>query len=224
MTETSKMAPEIIASTDRWLVVAKPAGWLTIPGRASSQGVKYPVLQEWAEKAHGGKLWVVHRIDLETSGVLLFAKNAESHRVANQWFEKHEVKKAYDFLAQGSPTTPIMKASDPIEGKPSVTQLEVKERFQGAFLGRATPLSGRRHQIRIHLSKKGHPILGDVEYGGPKNLEIPGSDNQIEIGRVALHAAKLELPSKEKFEANWPEDFQSWVDRLRVERVGSSQK
>lgn len=209
------LTPEIIANTDRWFVVSKPAGWLTIPGRASGKGVSHPVLQEWAEKAHGGKLWVVHRIDLETSGVLLFAKTAESHRVANQWFEKHEVRKAYDFLALGSPAAPIMKANDPIEGKPSVTQLEAKERFQGAFLGRATPLSGRRHQIRIHLSKKGHPILGDREYGGPGLIENPGLETQIEIGRVALHAAKLELPGGEHFEAQWPEDFQSWVGKLR---------
>jgi 23S rRNA-/tRNA-specific pseudouridylate synthase len=210
---SSDLIPEIIATTDRWFVVSKPAGWLTIPGRASSEGVSHPVLQEWAETAHGAKLWIVHRIDLETSGIVLFAKSAESHRVANQWFEKHEVKKAYDFLAQGSPASPIMKASDPIEGKPSVTQLEVKERFQGAFLGRATPLSGRRHQIRIHLSKKGYPILGDAQYGGPKGLE-----NGIEIERVALHAAKLELPGGERFEAPWPADFRSWVEKLRSAR------
>ncbi|MFL5814023.1 MAG: RluA family pseudouridine synthase [Bdellovibrionia bacterium] len=214
MAPTGKMNPEVIGNTDRWFVVAKPAGWLTIPGRASNQGVSHPVLQEWAEAAHGAKLWVVHRIDLETSGVVLFAKTAESHRVANQWFEKHEVKKAYDFLAQGNPTSPIMKASDPIEGKPSVTQLEVKERFQGAYLGRATPLSGRRHQIRIHLLKKGHPILGDETYGGPKQIE----SLNLDIGRVALHAAKLELPGGERFEAPWPEDFQSWVEKLRSAR------
>jgi 23S rRNA-/tRNA-specific pseudouridylate synthase len=199
--------PQVIAKTDRWLVVNKPPGWLTIPGR----GVDYPVLTEWAEKEMGSKVWVVHRIDVETSGIVLFARSSEAHQKANQWFEKHEVKKAYDFLAQGKPSTPIFKSSDAIEGKPSVTQFEVKERFSHSFLGRATPLSGRRHQIRIHLSLKGHSILGDPTYRGPTRLE----DLHLEIARVALHAAKLELPGGEKFEAPWPEDFKAWVETLR---------
>ncbi len=199
--------PEIISRTDRWLAVSKPAGWLTIPGR----GVDFPVLLEWAEKANGGKLWVTHRIDVETSGVVLFARTAEAHKQANQWFEKHGVRKSYDFLAQGNPSTPIFKVNEAIEGKPSVTQFEVKERFDGVFLGRATPLSGRRHQIRIHLSHKGYPILGDTEYRGPRQLDRLG----LQIERVALHAAKLELPGAEKFEAAWPEDFRAWIEKLR---------
>lgn len=206
---TMGMSPtaEIIAKTDRWLVVSKPAGWLTIAGRGNAR----PVLLEWGEEVLGEKLWVVHRIDLETSGVVLFARNAESHRLANQWFEKHEVRKSYEFLAQGKPSAPIFKVSDAIEGKASVTQFEVKERFGEVFLGRATPLSGRRHQIRIHLSKKGHPILGDTEYGGSRTTQNP----HLLIDRVALHAAKLELPGGERFEAAWPEDFQRWITTLR---------
>jgi 23S rRNA-/tRNA-specific pseudouridylate synthase len=202
--------PGVIAQTDRWLVVSKPAGWLTISGR----GVAHPILLEWAEAQNGGKVWVIHRIDLETSGVVLFARNAEAHRQANLWFEKHEVRKSYDFLASGNPSSPIFRISDAIEGKPSVTQVEVKERFGVAFLGRATPLSGRRHQIRIHLSRKGHPILGDLEYGGPKTLIQP----KLDIARVALHAAKLELPGGERFEAPWPEEFKNWIEALRGAR------
>jgi 23S rRNA-/tRNA-specific pseudouridylate synthase len=207
MEHRSQRLPILLRQTDRWFVVSKPAGWLTIPGR----GTDLPVLTEWAEKAYGEKLWVVHRIDRDTSGVVLFAKNAPSHRQANLWFENHQVRKSYDFLAAGNPTLPILKLSEPIEGRPSVTQIEVKERFESTFLGRATPLSGRRHQIRIHLSKKGFPILGDTEYGGPTSLQKP----VLEITRVALHAAKLELPGGEKFEAAWPEDFQAWVEALR---------
>lgn len=207
------LTPEMIAKTDRWLVMSKPAGWLTIPGR----GVDYPVLREWAEKEHGAKLWVVHRIDVETSGIVLFALSSEAHQKANQWFEKHEVRKSYDFLAKGKPSAPIFKSSDAIEGKPSITQFEVKERFGDTFLGRATPLSGRRHQIRIHLSKKGLPILGDAEYGGPKLLETP----KLEIARVALHAAKLELPGGEKFEAPWPGDFKAWIETLKETKGGA---
>jgi 23S rRNA-/tRNA-specific pseudouridylate synthase len=173
----------------------------------------------WAEgKNDGQKLWVVHRIDLETSGVVLFARTAESHRQANQWFESHEVRKQYDFLASGNPSQPVMKLSTPIEGRPSVTQIEVKERWGSAFLGRAIPLSGRRHQIRIHLSKKGHPILGDRDYGGKSQLESPDLQSPIEVKRVALHAYRLELPGGEKFEAPWPDDFRNWVEAMRSTR------
>jgi 23S rRNA-/tRNA-specific pseudouridylate synthase len=214
--------PKVISQTDRWLVVSKPAGWLTIPGRLQRRGpengAQRPVLLEWAEAKNGGKLWVVHRIDLETSGIVLFARTAEGHRQVNQWFEKHEVRKTYEFLAAGNPSAPIFRVTEPIEGKPSVTQFEVKERFGSAFLGRATPLSGRRHQIRIHLSKKGHPILGDAQYGGAQTISGPLEGVKLEIARVALHAAKLELPGGERFEASWPEDFNAWVEKLKESR------
>jgi 23S rRNA-/tRNA-specific pseudouridylate synthase len=203
----SLLFPIILAQGEKWLAVSKPAGWLTIPGR----GEKWPVLSEWLERESAQKIWVVHRIDRETSGVVLFAKTAEAHREASLWFENQQVKKAYDFLASGNPSQPVLKLKDAIEGKPSMTQIEVKERYGSAFLGRAIPLSGRRHQIRIHLSKSGYPILGDEHYQGPKNL----SERALRFERVALHAARLELPSGEKFEASWPEDFSSWIRELR---------
>ena len=202
--------PQILAQTDRWLVLNKPAGWLTIPGRGEA-----PVLKAWAEKELGAQIWVVHRIDRDTSGVVLFAKTAQAHREANEWFEKHRVKKAYDFLAQGNPSSPIFKVNAPIEGAASLTQIEVRERLGSGFLGRAVPLSGRRHQIRIHLAQKGHPLLGDAEYGGPKSL-LTSQGERLDVVRVALHAASLELPGGERFEAPWPLDFSQWVERLRT--------
>jgi 23S rRNA-/tRNA-specific pseudouridylate synthase len=195
----------VLKTTPEWAVVAKPSGWLTIPGR-----VEAPVLSRWLEEELGEKVFVVHRIDRETSGLVLFARTEEAHRKANTWFQGHQIKKEYDCLAEGSPRVPLLKIKTPIEGAASATQVEVKESFAaGAFWAKARPLTGRRHQIRIHLSEQGFPLLGDPKYGGKRAL------GSIEIARVALHARRLELPSGERFEAEWPEDFSGWVDTLR---------
>lgn len=202
----------LIQKSDLWVAVDKPAGWLTIPGRNLPDS---PVLCGWAEKEFG-KIWVVHRIDRETSGVVLFARTEQAHRDANAWFEKHQIKKAYDCLASGSPSAPFLKLRAPIAGAPSLTQVEVRERGRGGFLARAIPMTGRRHQIRIHLAGAGHPLWGDSRYGGPMKIEESGAF--FEVSRVALHASRLELPTGEIFEAPWPADFSRWVDCLRGEK------
>ena len=194
--------PRIIATTKKWIVVNKPAGWLSVPGRGEC-----PCLSEWLSRKEG-KIWVVHRLDRDTTGVILFARSAESHREANTWFSGHKVNKFYDFLAEGSPMLPVFRLNAPVSGQRAVTQVEVRESYNGAFLGRARPLTGRTHQIRIHLSGAGHPLLGDVQYGG-----------RAEYARTALHAARLELPDGECYEAEWPEDFKTWVATLKTKRA-----
>src|SRR5947209_5231455 len=111
--------PEIIALTPSWLVVSKPAGWLTIPGRDPAGAD--PVVSDWARKEHG-EIFVVHRLDRETSGVLLLARTAEAHRQASLWFQSRQARKVYHCLAQGLPAAPVMRLNAPIEGAPSVTQ------------------------------------------------------------------------------------------------------
>ena len=108
--------------------------------------------------------------------------------------------------------------NEPIRGASCVTQVEVLEKFPWGestdiFLAKVFPRTGRRHQIRIHLAKSGHPILGDVQYGGPK--EVKRGEHTLVVERVALHAGSLELPTGEKFEAPFPEDFSSWLSQLR---------
>jgi 23S rRNA-/tRNA-specific pseudouridylate synthase len=207
--------PRVLERTPQWLALAKPAGWLTIPGRTAEGATAAPVLSEWVERELGVKPWVVHRLDRETSGVLLFALDAEAHRQANQWFSGHNVRKTYDLLAAGSMTAPVARANQPVDGAHSVTQIEVRERFEACFLARALPLTGRRHQIRVHLSLRGNPLLGDPTYGGPGEVALGGAAGLLAIPRVALHAARLELPSGDVFEAPWPADFDDWVERLR---------
>lgn len=201
--------PQVLAQTPKWLVISKPPGWLSIPGRDPGAA---GVLSEWAS-AQFGKVWVVHRLDRETSGLILFARTAEAHREAGIWFQKHQVKKFYDCLASGIPAAPVLKIQHPIEGSPSTTQAEIRESFAEGFLARVRLVTGRRHQIRIHLSKEGFPLWGDAQYGGAPSVVL--GDHELKVGRVALHSSRLELPSGEKFDAPWPEDFAGWVQALR---------
>jgi 23S rRNA-/tRNA-specific pseudouridylate synthase len=202
--------PKKIAETSDWLVLEKPAGWLSVPASPSARAQGTPEVLAWARE-HFGDAWPVHRLDLETSGVLLLARTRESHRLANGWFARHQVKKTYVFLAHGVPSLPTFKVKAAVKGLSASTTFEVKERFARAhaFLGQAHPLTGRRHQIRVHLASQGYPILGDTLYRGPDQL------GAIQFSRVALHALRLELPSGEKFEAQLAEDFQLWLYELR---------
>jgi len=188
-------SPSLAAETPDFWVIDKPAGWLCVPGRDRAS----PVLQDWV-RDRWGKAWVCHRIDRGTSGLWLVARNADAHREACGWFERHEIKKEYAFLAEGRPRLPVLRMAEPIEGKPSVTQVELKERLVNGFLGIARPQSGRRHQIRIHLSQAGHPIWGDLEYGSHRK----------DVGRTMLHAAVLVLPTGQRFESPLPADFEAW--------------
>jgi len=196
----------ILFEDERFLAVDKPVGRLVIPGRGETE----PSLIEELRKRRPGLL-VVHRIDRETSGCVLFAKSETAHRQANGWFEKHEVKKEYWALAEGAARLPVLKIQTPIEGARALTQATAERRLAGATLFRVRIVTGRRHQIRIHLASEGHPLLGDTTYGGRRAIpEAPG----LEVARVALHAGKLELPDGTAIESPWPADFAEWVRRL----------
>ncbi len=202
--------PHTLALTSQWIVIAKPAGMLTIPGRGA--GSEELTLLEWVRREYSNA-WVVHRLDRETSGVILFARTPIDHQTANGWFQNRKVKKIYHCLASGIPSAPFLKVTDPIEGAQSLSQIEVRESYQEGFLGRVTPRTGRRHQIRIHLARSGYPIWGDTEYGGSREVLLSGEF--LTVQRVALHASTLKLPTGEEFEAPFPEDFMGWLEQLR---------
>ena len=209
------LQPEVISETPEWIAVAKPAGWLSVPGQDPASP---PVLAVWVRSRYP-QAFVVHRLDRETSGVILFAQNADAHRQANRWFEKGDIKKQYHFLAtspDGRGPAPMMRLNQPIHGQASLTQAEVRENLGHAFYGWARPQTGRRHQIRIHLARQGHPLLGDPEYGGPREINL--RSGALTIPRVALHAARLELPGGVAFECPLPDDFAGWLACLRAER------
>lgn len=211
------MALETVFEDDRLIAVSKPAGQLMIPGRGPGPGL--PLRQE-VEAALGRKVFVVHRLDRDASGLAVFAKDAASHRSLCLAFEGRTVKKTYLAVVVGevkedgvveAPLRPFgsgrMGVGQP--GKASTTDYRVLRRLKGATLLEVQPRTGRRHQIRVHLYSIGHPILGDPLYG--QERPVGGAP------RLMLHA--LELAFSEggfaglSLRAEPPEDFAKTLAR-----------
>jgi tRNA pseudouridine32 synthase/23S rRNA pseudouridine746 synthase len=190
------------------LAVDKPAGRIVIPGRIAGE----PSLREELEAIHG-RLWVVHRLDRGTTGVLLFARTAEAHRALNLAFDRGEPEKRYLALVRGSPPEAVridvpiapgrrgrMRAAAPGEarGKPAATRVRLLEAFAARpwtggplALVEAIPETGRTHQIRVHLARAGFPLAVDPDYGeaGP----LADAEGRLLVARTPLHAARLEV-------------------------------
>ena len=183
----------------------------------------------------GSRLWVVHRLDRETSGLVLFARDAEAHRALSLAFERREIGKRYLAFTAGEPpqaegrvelalhaarrgkTRPARPGE--AGAKPAATQYRSlsRWRFDGALVAlvELEPETGRQHQLRVHLRALGAPILGDRLYGRSA-VELAGSP----LARLALHAARLTLPggpgrAARSFEAPLAADlvaFRGWLD------------
>jgi RluA family pseudouridine synthase len=207
------------------LVVNKPAGMPVLPDGWEKDA---PYLVRLLEEQYG-KPWVVHRLDKITSGVMVFARTAEAHRVLNMQFEQHEAKKVYHAIVAGVPEWDQYTARHPLradvghshrtvvdfsKGKSAETAFRVLERYQGFSLLEAIPASGRTHQIRVHAFTIGFSLLGDTLYSAPATDLIT---------RPALHAQSLTFThpaSGERitFSAPYPDDFQSALEKLRAGR------
>lgn len=174
------LLPSILSETDEFLAVEKPAGWLSIPAREPKEGDL--VLSHWLGETTGRSVFVIHRLDRFTSGIMLFACSEKAHRLGNVWFRNRLVKKTYHFLASPPPGRPAIQVKTPVDGKPAQTLFEVIEKTSTHFYGRALPLTGRFHQIREHAAGAGFPLLGDRAFSG-----APAE-------RVCLHAYQLDTP------------------------------
>jgi RluA family pseudouridine synthase len=212
----------VLHADDQILVVDKPAGIAVLPDGWEPDS-PYLVQQLGAEYS---KLWVVHRLDKVTSGVMVFARSAESHRALNMQFERHSVGKMYHAICNGNPKWEEHTARhplrinvghshrtvvDPSRGKPSETHFKVLNRFQNFALLEATPATGRTHQVRVHAYALGHPLVGDALYSAPPT-EL--------VYRPALHAFSLSFvhPSTGKrmtFTAPYPDDFEKALQLLQ---------
>jgi tRNA pseudouridine32 synthase / 23S rRNA pseudouridine746 synthase len=213
----------ILFSDDHILVVNKPADLSVLPeGWDKSAAYLVKLLEEQV-----GKVWVVHRIDKVTSGVLVFARTAEAHRALNIQFERHEVEKNYHALLNGLPKWEEKVTKFPLRvnvghkhrtvvddrgGVRSETRFKLLERYQAAALVEAQPLTGRTHQIRVHAYALGHPLLGDILYSAPETQTI---------ARPALHAFSLSFAHPETgkrltFQADYPYDFSAALRLLRT--------
>ncbi len=208
------------------LIVNKPAGVPVLPDGWEKDA---PYLVKLLE-AQFGKLWVVHRLDKVTSGVMVFARTAAAHRTLSLLFETRAVHKIYHAIVNGEPGWSEHTARhplrvdvghshrtvvDPGKGKPSETTFRVLERYKGYSLLEAVPITGRTHQIRVHAYALGFPLLGDTLYNAPPVER----DNISPLQRPALHAGSLEFEFEGKpffFSAPYPEDFEKALQKLRA--------
>lgn len=200
--------PEVLFQNELFWVVYKPSGWLSIPGRdGSDEGFEDNLsgMNVWLQQTSGQKVWVVHRIDQMTSGIMLFAKSAESHRELNILFENRLVQKKYICFIEGVLFPPQLICKVPLDGKSCETKFQMVDN-RGAYSKlEAAPRTGRFHQIRKHLLTLGKPILGDKKYGGNLKSEIP---------QMGLHASELNLGKLGMYSCPLPKALEAWWDQI----------
>jgi 23S rRNA pseudouridine955/2504/2580 synthase/23S rRNA pseudouridine1911/1915/1917 synthase len=229
----------VVYEDERIIVIEKPSQLLVLPDRYNhSLQNLYGMLRDEL-----GEIFVVHRIDKETSGVIVFAKDAEAHAHLNSQFENRDIHKKYVAIVVGKPVEACGVIDAPISesqshpgvmkvnrkhGKPSVTNFTVEELFDGYAYVQAMPQSGRLHQIRVHLASIGLPIMCDRAYGdgqpfflsNVKSNYYSEGDEKPLLSRTALHAASITLThpgtnEEMTFEAALPKDMRSVLNYLR---------
>lgn len=237
-----KVKIERLFEDDTLLIVNKPPDLLTIPDRFdASKPNLYHLLSEQYEE----KIFIVHRIDRETSGIICFAKTEEVHKHLSQQFEGRTVDKTYLALVEGKPNPLEGTINKPIgphptqagimtvirSGKPAVTDYKTVEIFKVFSLVEANIKTGRTHQIRVHFKSIGHPLAVDPLYGKREAFYLSeikhrsyqlGKDQEERplMSRTTLHAYQLMLDhpvtgERMTFHAPLPKDFQAVVNQLR---------
>ena len=205
---------KILYEDQHLLVVDKPAGLSVLPDGWEPDA---PYLVKMLDVKYS-RIFTVHRLDKVTSGVMVFARDAETHRALNIQFDGHEAQKIYHAIVEGNLKWEEKIARFPLRinvghrhrtvvdernGKPSETRFRLLEQYPAAAWLEASPMTGRTHQIRVHAAALGHPLLGDSLYGA-KESDV--------IARPALHAYSLSFAhpaSKQRvtFTAEHPQDL-----------------
>jgi len=238
----------IIYEDEYIIVVNKPAGMVAHPAYANYTGTLVNALlhhtKKLSEVNEPGRPGIVHRIDKETSGLLVVAKDDYTHAKLAEQFSKHSIEREYRAIVwglfkqkKGEIKTLIARSKSDrkkfavsnSEGKEAVTLYEVLDEFEFASHIKINLKTGRTHQIRVHLSSIGHPVFGDPAYGGRKNLTGSSQskmksrvENLLEImPRQALHAKTLGFvhpATKEfmRFDTELPEDMKELIEKLKL--------
>jgi 23S rRNA pseudouridine1911/1915/1917 synthase len=230
---------DIIFENDEFIAINKPAGLLSIPNRDQSEMSLKDMLLE-----HYGSIYTVHRLDQFTSGVIVFAKNESTHKFISQAFENRETEKFYVGIVLGKVANDAGVVNEPIResttrngymiihhnGKESITEYKVQQRFNGYTFMRYKILTGRTHQIRVHSKFIGNPIVCDDLYGDGKPFLLSNikrkkfkmSKYELEekplLNRIALHAQQLSFTDahgrQHTLIAELPKDLRATLNQL----------
>ena len=241
----TRIAPESIAlrivyEDEALLVIDKPAGLVVHPGAGNrAHTLQNALLSHDAALARVPRAGLVHRLDKDTSGLLVVARTPESHTALVTMLQQRAIQRVYLALCLGQPTAggtidqPIgrhrsvrTRMAVRRDGREAVTHYRIEERFRGHTLLRVQLETGRTHQIRVHLAHVGLPIVGDAVYGG-RRRQVAGADQALRVAlqsfrRQALHAQRLAFDHPvtgrhHTFEAPLPADFQSLLAALRAD-------
>ncbi len=246
---------DIIYEDSELIVLNKQADMIVHPARGNTHGTLVNALAYYSDELSSGlgvgprfagtqfRPGIVHRLDRDTTGVMVVAKNDTAQWKIAKQFERRQTIKTYLAIVHGTPELDADRIHAPLGvhprirekyairpeiGKEAITFYEVLEVFRGFSLLKLTPKTGRTHQIRVHLSYIKHPIVGDDMYGGKLVYEWQLADTEPApqaptISRCALHAHTLEFKHPTtgemmKFKAPLPEDMQNLLDMLRQHR------
>ncbi len=231
---------ELLYEDEDLVVVNKPPGVLSIPDRFRSEQLN---VRQWLMERRG-RVYIVHRLDRDTSGVMVVAKTAEAHRALCLQFEYRRVRKRYHAVLAGVLEQEELQIDFPLlpdprrpgrmipsaRGREALTSARVLERFAVATYVECQTSTGRLHQIRVHCAAIGHPLLVDPEYGAvegfllssikPRYKRAPDEPEPPLMGRVPLHALALAFEHPRtgewvEFQAPLPKDLRALLHALR---------
>lgn len=233
------MKPEIIFENDAFVAINKPSGLLSVPDRGGDEISLKQLLQQ-----QYGRIWTVHRLDKDTSGIIVFARDETTHKFLSGLFESREVEKYYMGMVHGVPVPDPGTVDAPVathpskrgimivhkKGKAARTDYRVLESFGPYSFLQFQIHTGRTHQIRVHMKHLGHPLTCDPWYGNGEPVLLSSikrkynlSKNQEEerplFHRLALHAGRLvftdAMKQKHVLEAPLPKDMKAFLQQLR---------
>lgn len=234
-----KYSPEIVFENESFVAINKPAGLLSIPDREQTQtSLKDILLEKY------GTIFTVHRLDKDTSGIIIFAKTEDAHKYFSNLFEERKIEKYYQGLVHGIPAAKKGTIDAPIaehalqkglmvvhrRGKPSITDYDVIQEHKSFSLVQFQLHTGRTHQIRVHCKNIGHPLACDELYGDGKPVLLSSIKKKFKLSkhdeeerpmlnRLALHSYRLKFTDVDgkiiDLEAELPKDIRALLNQLQ---------